>query len=268
MQKAPLQENPLDGSPTRWTRPWHLWLENIARSFSFIGLSDSPSSYTGQAGKVVKVNATEDGLEFVVGGGGVTDHTLLTNIGTSTHPQLDSERSSSISHRADSTIHFTQAQIDHVNILNKGTNTHAQIDTAITNSVNHIADAAIHFTDSSVLHNNRSDLQGGTANQYYHLTQSDHAEAVTFFDGGTTTRTGVDAHIADTGLHNLVFDEGAHTYTDGKETGEVISLAGTPLKALVKAYNSSGHPSTITDGINTWTLSYNGKGELIGRIKT
>jgi YD repeat-containing protein len=236
MQKAPLQENPLDGSPTRWTRPWHLWLENIARSFSFIGLSDVPSSYTGQAGKVVKVNATEDGLEFGTGGGGVTDHTLLTNIGTSTHPQLDSERSSSISHRADTTIHFTQAQIDHVNILNKGTNTHSQIDS-------HIGDASIHFTEASISH---TDIQ----------------------NIGTNTHAQIDSHIADAGLHNLVFDQGAHTYTDGKETGEVISLSASPLKTLVKTYNASGNVATVTDGVSTWTFSYNGAGFLTGSVKT
>lgn len=32
----------------------------------FLDLPDTPSSYTGQAGKTVKVKATEDGLEFVV----------------------------------------------------------------------------------------------------------------------------------------------------------------------------------------------------------
>lgn len=31
----------------------------------FLGLSDTPSSYEGQASKTVKVKATEDGLEFV-----------------------------------------------------------------------------------------------------------------------------------------------------------------------------------------------------------
>lgn len=36
---------------------------------TFTALTDTPSSYTGQTGKVVAVNATEDGLEFITGGG-------------------------------------------------------------------------------------------------------------------------------------------------------------------------------------------------------
>jgi hypothetical protein len=61
------------------------------------------------------------------GGGGVSDHTLLTNIGVNSHAQLDS-------HVADATKHFTQAEIDHVNVLSRGTNTHAQIDSHIANT--------------------------------------------------------------------------------------------------------------------------------------
>lgn len=57
---------------------------------------------------------------------GVTDHTLLTNIGTNTHVQLDS-------HLATSTIHFTEASIDHTAISNIGTNSHTVIDTHIAN---------------------------------------------------------------------------------------------------------------------------------------
>ncbi len=36
---------------------------------SFVNLTDTPETYAGQAGKVVKVKANEDGLEFGVGGG-------------------------------------------------------------------------------------------------------------------------------------------------------------------------------------------------------
>ena len=39
---------------------------------TFIGLSDTPATYTGQAGKSVIVNSLEDGLEFGEGGGGST----------------------------------------------------------------------------------------------------------------------------------------------------------------------------------------------------
>lgn len=42
---------------------------------TFLGLSDTPSSYSGQSGKVAAVKATEDGLEFIAvsGTGTVTD---------------------------------------------------------------------------------------------------------------------------------------------------------------------------------------------------
>lgn len=52
-----------------------------AGSGAFTNLSDVPSSYSGEAGNVVAVNATEDGLEFIApggGGGSVTYTTLLS----------------------------------------------------------------------------------------------------------------------------------------------------------------------------------------------
>jgi len=38
----------------------------------------------------------------------------------------------------------------------------------------HTGDATIHFVDSSVTHNTRSDLQGGTSNEYYHLISTEY----------------------------------------------------------------------------------------------
>jgi hypothetical protein len=50
------------------------WLEALADAISglvvsFLDLSDTPSSYSGQAGKVVAVNDDEDALEFIEQGG-------------------------------------------------------------------------------------------------------------------------------------------------------------------------------------------------------
>lgn len=44
-------------------------IETLGGASAFTDLTDVPSAYTGDAGKYVKVNATEDGLEFVTGGG-------------------------------------------------------------------------------------------------------------------------------------------------------------------------------------------------------
>lgn len=68
---------------------------------SFIALTDTPTDYTGQAGKVAAVKADETGLEFVTGGGGgggsflsragwspVTDATAWTSLGV-VNPRTD-----------------------------------------------------------------------------------------------------------------------------------------------------------------------------------
>ena len=41
-----------------------IYRKTAAGVATFLGLSDTPSSYSGQAGKYTRVNATEDGLEF------------------------------------------------------------------------------------------------------------------------------------------------------------------------------------------------------------
>tara|TARA_Y100000746_G_scaffold223552_1_gene225152 strand:- start:549 stop:1130 length:582 start_codon:yes stop_codon:yes gene_type:complete len=58
-----------------WTFDGTTWKINTtvqSSSTTFTGLTDTPSSYTGQGGNFVKVNSTPDGLEFGTGDG-VTD---------------------------------------------------------------------------------------------------------------------------------------------------------------------------------------------------
>lgn len=47
---------------------------------TWLGLTDTPNDYTGQAGLFVRVNATENGLEFAAGGGGVTAFVSLSDV--------------------------------------------------------------------------------------------------------------------------------------------------------------------------------------------
>lgn len=58
-------------------------LEFVAAVTAFLDLSDTPSSYSGQAGKMVAVNSTPDGLEFVDAPGGfVFAYAFDTSTGT------------------------------------------------------------------------------------------------------------------------------------------------------------------------------------------
>lgn len=45
-------------------------LQDQIDNFGFVDLNDAPASYTGQAGKVVAVKSTEDGVEFITNTGG------------------------------------------------------------------------------------------------------------------------------------------------------------------------------------------------------
>lgn len=91
--------------------------------------------------------------------GGVTDHTLLTNIGTNTHAQIDT-------HIDSASIHFTVASISHTSISNIGTNTHGQIDT-------HISSASIHFTEAGIDHGSIAGLTDDDHPQYLNLSQTE-----------------------------------------------------------------------------------------------
>jgi len=70
------------------------WVEVSGAISSFIGLSDTPDSYTSFGGKVVKVNSSEDALEFVDSTGVGTDN-YVTDVGFS-NGTLTLERTGSL----------------------------------------------------------------------------------------------------------------------------------------------------------------------------
>ena len=84
----------------------------------FIDLIDAPNSYTGQAGKLIQVNSTADGLEFTdspsVIGWGEINGTLSDQ--TDLQSELDlklniTDYTDPTGHIADTAIHFEQGDI-------------------------------------------------------------------------------------------------------------------------------------------------------------
>lgn len=83
---------------------WKIQSSNSG-DIAFVDLTDTPSAYTSQAGKVVAVNGTEDALEFVVPSGGLDSATAS---GTDTYTATISGVSAYTTHDAYEII-FTNA---------------------------------------------------------------------------------------------------------------------------------------------------------------
>jgi len=164
---------------------------------------------------------------WIVALAGVTDHFLLTNIGTIPHVGIDA-------HILDPAIHFADAVADgnqyarrdntweivgvisdHTLLTNIGVNTHAMIDAMISVLVAndsiyaaHVANGSIHFTEASI----------------------DHASIQNI---GVNTHVQIDTHIADNNLHSVV---------DGATT--------TPSSPILTLSRSGGLPDLNIDLTN------------------
>jgi len=173
-----------------------------------------PSS-DGTSGQVITTDGS-GGLTFTSSGGGVTDHTLLTNIGTNSHSAIDT-------HIGTAGIHFTEASINHLNISNIGTNTHANIDS-------HIGTTGTHFTEASIDH-------------------------VNILNKGTNTHATIDSHIASTSdPHNVTPAQVQNTtaqWNANQLQGRTVSSTAPSSGQTLSWNGSSWAPTTPSTGGGT-----------------
>lgn len=118
-------------------------------------------------------------------------------------------------------------------------------------------------------HNDLTGLQGGTTDEYYHLSNADYTEAVAFLNGGSTTHTGLDGHISNTSIHftqanidhTAILNRGTNTHaqidTHIANTSNPHSV--TANQVLPSQSGNSGKVLT-TDGTNTSWATVSGGG--------
>lgn len=213
--------------------------------YSLSGLSD-----TNTATLISGQNLQWDGSNWAnaTPAAGVTDHTLLSNIGVNTHPQIDTALSNFSTHSGDVTTHFTEGSIDHTAITNIGSNSHATIDT-------HISDTAIHST---------SGLNGsGTITElaYFNTAQGLQSTGGVTWDSGTSVlKTDNTAYFtpAGTGTDSIRIGD-ANTKSlssNGIAIGASASISGATNSVVIGAGSSAnGSGSSAVIGYNLTTNS-------------
>lgn len=172
-----------------------LWTASAqAAATTFLGLSDTPSSYSGEASKFVRVNTSSDALEFV------TSSATLAHVDLTDMPSADvSDHDGRYYTETEVDTLLTDGTIDHVNLSNIGTASHSVLDTHLTTS-------AIHFTEASIDHDSITNTHNLT-------TDIDHDQLLNFTASEHFTEASID-HDNITNTHNLTTDIDHDTLTN------------------------------------------------------
>lgn len=177
-------------------------------AFSITDLSDVFSSMTPLDGQVLTYD-TVNGWQAETSGAGVTDHTLLTNIGVNTHAQIDAHINNANIHFTEASINITESQI---------TDLQAYLLDITAESINSLNDVLTSMspTDGQVLTWNTT--QGKWRAE---AGSSDHTALTNI---GVYTHVQIDSHLDDATVH---FTEASISITESQ-----ISDLGTYIEDI------------------------------------
>ena len=235
-------------------------------SSNFVGLSDTPGNFTGDAGKFVRVNAGESALEFT------TDVATQTYVNTQVANLVDS----------------APGTLDTLNELAAALGDDANFATTVTNSIaTKLATADFNTTfDNRLATKSTTNLSEGT-NLYYtdarvdtHLNQSnptagyvlswngsDYAWVAQSGGGaGDITRVNITAGTGLTGTQDTA--SGEHTQTlavdVGTTAGKIVQLDGSARLPAVDGSQLTGVSTTTTlAGLTDTTIGTAANGEVL-----
>jgi len=208
--------------------------ENI-EDLSNVTLAGSPAPISGQV-------LTYDGAVWynATPVAGITDHTLLTNIGTNTHAQIDTHISDATIHFTEASISITESQISDLqsyllNITNESLSDLS--DVTLVGSPAPISGDVLRWSGSAW--NNYPDsnfassgsLTAHTGDATIHFTEAsiDHTAIANI---GTNTHAQIDTHISDATLH---FTEASISITESQISdlqSYLLNITGEPLSDL------------------------------------
>lgn len=233
---------------------------------TFISLLDTPTTYAGSANEYLR--STGSALEFTaISGAGTTDHSALSNldyensshtgfastvhihddryyteseidtISGSLSAEIDADIitfSGTINHNTILNTHNLITDIDHNQLTNYSVDEHRTIDDFGAGAVDLWSAQKISSEITTISgkldeHNELKNIQGGTIDEYYHLTNAQHTDLTGGKDNYQSWSFAVDGVTKDAITSGDILDfVGGDNITITRSADDRITISGTP----------------------------------------
>jgi len=197
---------------------------------TFLGLSDTPDTYTGQSGKVVSVKGDETGLEFISGGSGETN--TASNVGAGGVGVFKQKTG------VDLEFKNINAASSKVSVANDAGNNEVDIDVVEAN-ISHDNIGGVSANDH---HNQAHDSADHTK-----ATTAEIADVAAAESAGTSDKVPAGDHVHAHGSgylpnahHNQSHSDSDHTAGFGTPTGD-IDIADAASAGVATTHTRSDH---------------------------